>query len=192
MSESKKLLIAFAVIGVICICIAGISFVAFRSFGKGIENAVSGNPTSVAKAQEKIAEFDIPPGYEPMAMSMFIYDIVYLTPAEDSGTDPMIMLMQYSKFSLGDSEQMAEQLRQAAEQQTDQPGLSMEKVDAFEEVIRGQTVTVTVSEANYQGFTMRQWVTIFQGNNGPVILMIQGIVETWDDQLVHDFIKSIK
>jgi len=192
MSESKKLLIGFAVVGVICVCIAGISFLGFRSFGKGIENAVSGEPTSVAKAQEKIAEFDIPPGYEPLAMSMFVYDMVYLTPAEDSGTDPMIMLMQYSKFSSGDPEQMAEQLRQAAEQQTGQSGLSMETVDTFEEIIRDQTVTVTVSEANYQGFTMRQWVTIFQGNNGPVILMIQGTAETWDDQLVDDFVKSIK
>ena len=192
MSESKKLLIAFAVVGVICICIAGISFVAFRSFGKGIENAVSGDPTSVAKAQEKIAEFDIPPGYEPTAMSMFVYDMVFLTPATDSGNDPTIMMMQYSKFASGDSEQMEEQLKQAAEQQTNQPGLSMEVVDSFEETIRGQTVTVTVSESRYQGFTMRQWITYFQGNNGLVILMIQGPSSTWDDQLVDDFIKSIK
>jgi len=192
MSESKKLLIAFAVVGVICICIAGVSFVAFRSFGKGIEKAVSGDPTSVAKAQEKIAEFDVPPGYEPVTMSIFVYDMVYLTPAEDSGTDPMIMLMQYSKFTSGDPEQMAEQLKQAAEQQTDQPGLSMEVVDTFEETIRGQTVPVTVSESSYQGFIMRQWITYFQGNNGLVILMIQGPAGTWDDQLVDDFIKSIK
>lgn len=100
--------------------------------------------------------------------------------------------MQYSKFSSGDSEQVAEQLKQAAEQQSGRPGMSMKVVDTFEDVIRGQTVTVTVSEANYQDFIMRQWVTIFQGNNGPVILMIQGPASTWDDQLIDDFIKSIK
>jgi hypothetical protein len=145
----------------------------------------------VARAQEKIAEFDIPPGYEPMAMSMFMYDMVYLTPT-DSENDPMIMLMQYSGFSSGDSEQVAEQLKQAAEQQSGQPGMSMKVVDTFEDVVRGQTVTVTVSEADYQGFIMRQWMTVFQGNKGPVILMIQGSAATWDDQLVDDFVKSIK
>ena len=191
MSESKKLLIGFAIVGVICICIAGVTFFGFRILGSRFEDMANGEPTSVARAQEKIAEFDIPPGYEPMAMSMFVYDMIYLTPA-DSEYDPMIMLMQFSRATAGDPEQMAEQLRQAAEQQTDQPGLSMEMVDSFEEVIRGQTVTVTVSEASYQGFTMRQWVTIFQGNKGPVILMIQGIAETWDEQLVDDFIKSIR
>ena len=191
MSESKKLLIGFAVVGVICVCVAGISFLGFRMLGSRFEDMVNGEPTSVARAQEKIAEFDIPPGYEPMAMSMLVYDMMYLTPAE-SENDPMIMFMQFSKLTSDDPERMAEQLRQAAERQTDQPGLSMEMVDSFEEVIRGQTVTVTVSESNYQGFIMRQWMTIFQGNKGPVILMIQGPASTWNDQLVDDFIKSIR
>ena len=191
MSESKKLLIGFAVVGVICVCIAGISFLGLRTLGNRFEDMTNGEPTSVARAQEKIAEFDIPPGYEPMALSMFVYDMISLTPI-DSENDPMIMLMQFNKSTSGDPEQMEEQLKQAAEQQSGRPGMSMQVVDTFEEVIRGETVTVTVSEANYQGFIMRQWMTIFQGNKGPVILMIQGPTRTWDDQLVDDFIKSIK
>ena len=191
MSESKKLLIGFAVVGVICVCIAGISFLGLRTLGNRFEDMTNGEPTSVARAQEKIAEFDIPPGYEPMALSMFVYDMISLTPI-DSENDPMIMLMQFNKSTSGDPEQMEKQLKQAAEQQSGRPGMSMQVVDTFEEVIRGETVTVTVSEANYQGFIMRQWMTVFQGNKGPVILMIQGPTRTWDDQLVDDFIKSIK
>ena len=57
--------------------------------------------------------------------------------------------------------------------------------------IRGETVTVTISEGNYQGFIMRQWTTVFQGNKGPTILMIQGPVDAWDDQVLDDFLKSI-
>ena len=191
MSESKKLLIGFAVVGVICVCIAGISFLGLRTLGNRFEDMTNGEPTSVARAQEKIAEFDIPPGYEPMALSMFVYDMISLTPI-DSENDPMIMLMQFNKSTSGDPEQMEKQLKQAAKQQSGRPGMSMQVVDTFEEVIRGETVTVTVSEANYQGFIMRQWMTVFQGNKGPVILMIQGPTRTWDDQLVDDFIKSIK
>ena len=191
MSESKKLLIGFAVVGVICVCIAGISFLGLRTLGNRFEDMTNGEPTSVARAQEKIAEFDIPPGYEPMALSMFVYDMISLTPI-DSENDPMIMLMQFNKSTSRDPEQMEEQLKQAAEQQSGRPGMSMQVVDTFEEVIRGETVTVTVSEANYQDFVFRQWMTIFQGNKGPVILMIQGPARTWDDQLVDDFIKSIK
>ena len=191
MSESKKLLIAFAVVGVICVCVAGIAFLGLRTLGNRFEDMTNGEPTSVARAQEKIAEFDIPPGYEPMAISMFVYDMISLTPV-DSESDPMIMLMQFNQSISTDPEQMEEQLRQATEQQTDQRDLHMEVVDSFEDVIRGQTVTITVSEANYQGVVIRQWITVFQGNKGPVILMIQGVAETWDDQLIDDFIKSIK
>ncbi len=103
------------------------------------------------------------------------------------------MLMQLNNgSSLGNEEQTREQLRQVAEQQNGQAGSSMRVVDSFETVIRKETVTVTVSEGDYQSFTMRQWITIFDGNNGPTILMIQGPTSRWDDKLVEDFIKSIQ
>jgi len=184
-------LIGFVIVGLICCCITGAAFLVFRNFGRNIENMVNGDPTQLAKAQEKIVGFDVPPGYTPMAMSMFIYDMVYLMPAEvDDGT--MIMLMQFNGPTSGTPEQVEEQFRQVAEQQNDQPGISLSVVDSFEEVIREQTVTVTVSEGNYQGIVMRQWMTFFQGNNGVVYLMIQGPVDSWDEELVDDFIKSIR
>jgi len=191
MSESKKLLIGFGIIIVICCCTAGIAFFAFRLFGNRMESAVKGNPTSVAKAKEDIADFDIPAGYKPMSFNFLTYNMITLNP-ETSGSGMTIMLMQYTGVVSGSSEQMEEQLRRTIAQQNNQPGTSMTIVDTHEEVIRGQTVTVTVSEGRYQSFTMRQWSTVFKGNKGPTILMIQGIAETWDGQLLDDFIKSIK
>lgn len=191
MSESKKLLIGFVIVGMICCCMVGISFWGFRQFEKQVENISNGNdPDAVAKMQEKIVEFDVPPDYQPMAMSMVIYDMVYLTPSNSS--EPMIILMQYNTVTATSREQMERSLRQAAEQQGTQPGTAMEVVDSFNTVIRGETVTITVSEGNTSGFSLRQWITVFEGNNGLVLMMIQGPVEGWNDQLVETFIKSIK
>jgi len=190
-SESKKLLIGFGVVVVICCCAAGMTYFVFRQFGRKMENFVTANPTSVAQSREDIAEFDIPPGYSPMAMSFLGYDMISLT-SEDPNSSMAIMLMQYSGFMSGSPEQMEQQLRQAVEQQSGQPGTSMHVVDIHEDTIRGKPVTVTVSEGGFQGFTMRQWSTLFDGNNGPTILMIQGAVETWDEELLKDFIASIR
>ena len=191
MNESKKLLIGFAVLGLMCICVAGVAFFTFREFGKRAEAIANGDSSSVAKAQEEIANFKVPPGYDALAMNFFIYNVVTFTP-ENSNSGATIMLMQLTGTFSGSDEQMKEQLRQAAEQQNGQSGSSMRVVDSFETVIRKETVTVTISEGDYQNFTMRQWTTIFQGNNGPTLLMIQGPVQRWDDKLIEDFIKSIQ
>ena len=78
MNESKKLLIGFGVVLAVCACTAGVAFFAFREFGKRVGNAFSGDPTSVARIQAEIAQFEIPPGYETVAINMFNYDMVTL------------------------------------------------------------------------------------------------------------------
>jgi hypothetical protein len=191
MSESRKLLIGFAVVGVICCCLAGIALWGMSRIGNQVQNIADSDPTAIAQIQGKIAEFDIPPGYQPAAFSMLIYDTVVLNPTVPDGR-PTIILMQYNTIGNVSREQMEQSLRQAAEQQSSQPGLSMQVVDSFETVIRGETATVTVSEGGTEGFTLRQWMTLFDSNNGLVILLAQGAVETWDDRMLEEFIASIK
>ena len=191
MNESKKLLIGFGIVLVICCCVAGVSYFAFREFANQMKSAVNGDPANVARAQEEISGFDVPPGYTSFAFNMLNYNMITLNP-ETPGRGMMIMLMQYTGLVSGNSEQMEEQLRRAISQQGNQPGAVTQVVDTHEEVIRNQTVIVTISEGKYETFTMRQWSTVFQGNKGPTILMIQGTVGSWDDQILEDFIKSIK
>jgi len=147
--------------------------------------------TAVANAQEKIARFEIPRGYKPVSISILSYDVVNLLP-QTSSSDMTIMLMQYSGPMTGSPDQMEEQLRQAAQRQNGAPGIPMHVVDVREETIRGRKVSVTVSEGTLQGFTMRQWISVFQGNNGPVIILAQGSLELWDDPLLEHFIASIE
>jgi len=104
----------------------------------------------------------------------------------------MIMLMQFNNGAGLDQAQMEEQMRQAFEQQGGQPGMQMKVVETREETIRGEQVIVTISEGASQGITLRQWITVFKGNGGPTMLMIQGTTGDWDDELIADFIHSIR
>jgi hypothetical protein len=191
MSEGKKILIALGVIAALCVCAMGVTYFTFAQLGKKMENIANAEPTSIARVQERVAKFDIPAGYRPIAMSFMGYDSISLIP--DTATSGMtIMLMQYGGVMAGNDEQAREQLKQAMEQQNGVQGTSSTVVETLEETIRGETVTVTVSETSLQGVTMRQWVTVFEGNGGPTMLMIQGPANLWDDQLVEDFIASIE
>ena len=189
MKDTKKILIGVGIVAALCCCAAVVSLLVFRQFSKRMVNVISTEPADVEKVKQNIAEFDTPEGYKPVSMSFLGYNVINLV-SEDSDSRMTIMLMQYSSLISGNSEQMKEQLRQAAQQQGRQPGMSMKLVETREAVIRGETVEVTISESTYQGFTFGQWMTVFTGNKGPAILMIQGPVEDWDDQFIEDFIES--
>jgi hypothetical protein len=184
-------LIGFGVVGVLCLCIAVASFFTLQEFGRRTEKMINGDPTSVAQVKENMVAFDIPAGYEERVMNVLVYDVVVLDPHIYSNSGPMILLMQYKSLIPGNSAQIEQQLRQSAQQQG-AAGAQMHFVETIEKEIRGETVEITVSEGSYEGFTMRQWLAVFEGKNGPTILMVQGSVEEWDDELLDDFIESIK
>ena len=190
--EPKILAIAFAVIGVICCCMGGFGIWGVNQMGNRMEDLSNNDPTAIAQVQDKIASFDVPPGYDVNGFSMLIYDTLYLASQPPDGR-PSITLMQYNNgFASVNRQQMEQSLRQSAEQQNSQRGLSMQVVENFETIIREETVTVTVSEGSFEGYVIRQWMTLFDGNNGLVIMLAQGPVETWDDQLLEEFLASIE
>lgn len=192
LTEPKILTIGFAIFGVICCCMAGSAVWGLSQIGNQARSISNNDPTAIAQVQDKIASFDVPPGYDVNGFSMLIYDTIYLSSNTPDGK-PTITLMQYNNsFATVNREQMEQSLRQAAEQQSSQPGLSMQVVDTFETVIREETVTVTVSEGGAEGLTIRQWMTLFDGNNGLVILLAQGSAETWDDLMMEEFLASIE
>jgi hypothetical protein len=59
--------------------------------------------------------------------------------------------------------------------------------------IRGHDSQVVTSEAALQGnVAMRRLIAIFPGRGGQVMLMVQGTTDLWDEQLIDNFIKSIR
>lgn len=190
MGETKWMMIAFAIIVLLCCCMIGGTYLSGLIVAERMGNMIEGEPTSLAEMRERIAEFDVPPGYEVSAVPMVVYDMLLI--GSDNAYSPTITMLQYSSMSLDSKEEIEESLRQVAEGQSSQPGIQMQVVKSFETVIRGETAEVVVSEGNFESLVMRQWITTFTGNNGPVLLMIQGSTNGWDEDLLMDFIRSIR
>jgi hypothetical protein len=189
MNDNRKWLIGIGVVAGLCLCAAVVALLVLREAGSRLSQSFSTDPTAVAAVGSRIAEFDVPPGYEQsMAMSFLVYDMVALSPVSDSSYGVIIMMMQFTGPGTADPEEM----QQAMQQQAGQSQGASTVVETRQDTIRGQEVVITVSESYSEGFTFRQWVTVFQGNAGPTMLMIQGPVEAWDEQLVTEFIHSIR
>jgi hypothetical protein len=192
-NKNRNIWIAVAIVGALCLVACGVAFLVLRQVGTKVTDSIKTDPADTQAVSDKIAQFDMPPGYKAqMAMSIIVYDLVAIAPSQTDSNGMFIMMMQFSSSANLDQAQMEEQMRQAFEQQGGQPGAQMKVVETREETIRGEQVTVTISEGGSQGATLRQWVTVFKGNGGPTVLMIQGATSDWNDELIVNFIHSIR
>jgi hypothetical protein len=105
----------------------------------------------------------------------------------------MIMLMQIPD-NMGNEEEMQREMERSMARQGGRGGnITMEVVEQKTITIRGQQVPATISEGQGEsGVTMRQMTAVFKGNNGPAILMIMGEKSSWNQQLIDQFIASIR
>lgn len=166
----------------------------FWQAGKKIQEGVKADPEAAAEAAHKIADYDLPDGYqEQVAMEIMFYSFVMIGPEYSSGsaTGPVFMLAQ---FKAGvNQEQMEEQLRKSFEQQAGNRGLSLSLVKVEDKTIRGEETQVATYEGTDEnGLVIRQVITSFPGKDGAAMLMIMGPAELWDQDVIDAFIESIR
>ena len=195
MNKNQKTLIWVGAAVLFCLFACGVGYFAFNALGKQITQQIeqSDDPARVAAVAEKIAEFEIPAGYSAqMAMDFGMYRTLALVSDEDPGK-PMIMLMGYNQSMGANTEQMQEQMKRSFEQQFNTPGMTWTNAEERKMTIRGQEVNVVIRDGQVGGqVTMRQLMTVFEGKNGTVLVMIQGNVESWDDEMINKFLTSIQ
>lgn len=166
----------------------------FWQAGKKIQEGMKTDPEAAAEAAHKIADYDLPEGYqEQVAMEIMFYSFVLIGPDRSMNnlTGPMFMLAQ---FQAGvNQEQMEQQLRQSFEQQAGNRGLNMSLVKVEQKTIRGEETEVATYEGTDEnGLVIRQVITSFPGKDGTAMLMIMGPAKLWDQELVDTFIESIR
>jgi len=192
----KQVFILIGVLALVCLCaaglgVAGIAYIG-NNFGKAIKNA--DDPANAQKIASSIVDYSIPAGYKQMGMDMFVYKYVMLVPDPEnySVSGPMIILMAYPPNTNLSEKQMQEQLQRTFASQGGKNG-PMQVVEIKTVQIRGKAAQVTVLEGTSKSeYQIRQWLTVFTGKKGLVMLMIQGDSNEWSEQLVNDFIASIK
>jgi len=177
-----------------CLCAVAVAIFMFYRVGKQVAEGIDSDPESASKAAHEIVDsYELPNGYqEKMAMNIMVYSIVMIGPEDSINTkQPLIMLAQ---FEAGVSqEQMEQQLRQSFEQQMGRRGMKLELVDVKKATIRGEETEISTYEGTDEyGNSVRQVVTAFPGKNGTAMLIVMGDMEGWDQQMVDDFIASIR
>lgn len=178
-----------------CLCAVVVAGFVINRVGQQVKEGFKTDPESAANAAHEIVDsYELPEGYsEQMAMNIMLYSFVMIAPDPSNigNGGPIIMLAQ---FQAGvDQEQMEQQLRQSFEQQAGNRGMDMRLVEVKKATIRGDETEIAIYEGSDQnGNSARQLITTFPGKNGNAMLMIMGDAREWDQDMIDDFIESIR
>jgi hypothetical protein len=195
MNRNTKIILGILIAAMtLCSCLGIEIYILFRSAGPVFEQSVSmsDDAEQIARIGAKIAEYDLPPGYEgSVGSSFFWFDMVVFAPADRSGR-PNLGLTRFSNKMGATREQMERQMEASINFQS-QRDLGAESVEFVERTIRDQTVILTVREGmNEDGQEMRHISGVFEGQYGMVLIFIAGRTETWDEEVVDMFLDSIR
>jgi hypothetical protein len=196
MEDTKKRNTTLIIVGVVagfCLILIVAAVLLVGALGRLASRAVSMDPAVAAEAAHRIADYDLPSGFsEQMAVSLPLSQVVLIAPGGGS-TGPIIMLAQYEAGSSMTPEEMQRQISQSYNRPGAPPVGQMHVVETRAMTIRGFETEVVISEGAMQGgLVLRQLLTVFPGKSGQAMLMIQGMTDDWDEQVVDDFLESIR
>jgi len=141
----------------------------------------------VEKTAGLIADFTPPAGYEP---EFGLHALGYTAVSFNAGADSHLYLVQSDAAAAEADLQGA--LDNMVPGYPDDSG-KMVVVEQRPATIRNQEVTVTVSEVTWDnGTTMRQAVALFQGKEGPALLILQTPDDSWDGAAMESLLASIQ
>jgi hypothetical protein len=184
------IILAIVLILCLCLCLGGVLF--FNIVGDTIGGAVSSDPTQAAQVAGEIAGYEVPPGFEQGSIEFFGFQAVFLQ-GTGSQADSSIFMMQFPQALAINPEQMRQQMEILANQQAGPLGLDLTLVGETDAQVKGETVTFSILEGESDaGLEYRQWAGIFAGRGGPTFLTITAPVSDWDQELVDNFLASIR
>ena len=150
--------------------------------------SIDATPEEVANVAIKIADFDIPRGYQPeFSTSLNGYIVVSYNLGD--GHSHLYLIQSDNE---DDGEKLASMLDQIAPGSYD-PQTRMTILETTPVTVRGQEETLVISEGSTsEGETYRQAAVAFQGRGGPALIVFSEPVERWDRTQVDNLLASIQ
>jgi hypothetical protein len=194
---TKIVLIVVGSLLVLCACttaaLLGTGIWSFTQVARFAESNTSEDPQKVAQIASAIAAFDVPEGFtKQYGIKIGDWNLVqYMTGDENT-------ILFVTQFPAGTSINVDEMMRQIQQNSRRESspwyGMTTTVVEQKPVTIRGQETTMSISEGkNNQGVQYRMANAKFQGNGeGPAMFLIVGPTDQWDDQILENFIASIK
>jgi len=188
---SKTILIILGVLMLCCCVVVGGGYWAITNgFEYFADSIIVDDPAEIQHVADQLADYQLPAGYhEEFVMDLFGIKALFIT---HSSTNSVIMMMQFNENLFGDVEQAREQFQDTFLQQFQGEAITFTPTGQQQVIIRGQETTLLIYEgSDSDGNQYEQWVTVFDGKNGTVMLMIYGAEGSLNQTELISFLDSI-
>ncbi|MEN8241998.1 MAG: hypothetical protein ABFS17_08765 [Chloroflexota bacterium] len=188
---TKTILIILGVLMLCCCVVVGGGYWALTSgFEYFADSMIVDDPAQIQEAADELADYQLPVGYqEEFVMDILGFKALFIT---HSSKNSVIMLMQFNESLFGDVDQARQQFQDTFLQQFQGESIQFTPVGQEQVVIRGQETTLFIYEgSDSAGTDYEQWVSVFNGKNGTVMLMVYGAVGSLDQAELFSFLDSI-
>ncbi len=192
MSRNAKIILGIAAAGLLlCACGAIATFGALGSFGYALLRANEPGPAQVGSVASRIADFQVPAGYQPEAVAE-LAGILLVSYAPGDGHSH-IMFVQAPASLPVDQATLEQYAQEAAPKRGYDRNTRSKIVGQKQATIRGQAVTLVIGEGtNSEGQAYRTLTGVFQGKGGPALVSVEQPVSRWNQSTVDEFIASIR
>ncbi|MBN1886381.1 MAG: hypothetical protein JW850_00260 [Thermoflexales bacterium] len=190
MSKGCKvsLVVGIVLAGLCCIACAVMSFIVRYTMSM----TVATEPGQATTLGRTIVDYSLPGGYAEV-FGFDVFKLKWVIIASEDEDALTMMLMQIPHRSDMTPEEMQSVMTDMFAQQSDYGNVSsLQVVETRQVIVNDQPATLTISESQSDlGKTMRQAVVVFPGKAGVVMLMAMGDAETWDQEVLDEFLASI-
>ncbi len=188
-NTTKIILIVVAVLLVLCLISCVVGGLIFARIGTSVSQSIEAEPEDVASNIEKIADIDIPAGFNP-GTSMSILGmtfVIYENSAEDSA---LVVFQMPTAMELTDDN--IQTLQDQMEKQSGRQLENYEIIDQYDTTIRGEPGKVIIQEGTSNGVAFRQMLVVFQGKSGLAMMSIFGPSSSWNQAAYDQMVQSIQ
>jgi hypothetical protein len=158
---------------------------------------ISDNPDSSRQVGSSIVDYRLPFGYQEQgSLNLVLFKVVYIAPEDNESqfdASSQIMLINVPS-ALAFRQEEARQEIQLAMLRSSNEISTMEYVGEQFTVIRGEKVRLEVYETfgEYDVPYRMLFSEVFPGKSGNVMLVIAAPINLWDQQVVDQFVGSIR
>lgn len=172
------------------VCVCG-TIALFSALGGAIGRGVELDPAQVTAAASRIADFQLPPGYKPeVTIDLGGYLFVSYAPG---GGHSHIMFVQAPASANVEQATLEQYAQQATQNRRYDPHTRMQVVGQQQATVRGQAVTLVMSEGtNSDGAAYRTLTGVFQGKGGLALLSVEAPLSNWNQTQVEAFLASTR
>ena len=196
MSKGVKIALVIVVILLGLCCVGGAAFYFISQ--RVVSQAFTDDPAKAATLGHEIVDYSLPDGYRELGgMNALVFKMVFIGSASKTSDSMFMILMQIPAGANMSPEEMQRQMTQAMQQQGKGRAMQTHVVGTQTATIKGQPVTLTVSEGEVTqgsetGSVYRQVMGVFPAKDGTAMLMVMGNKDTWNQATLDSFLASIR